>query len=395
MIKSWNAGQNNDLSSRMSLQMVHESALCVNGVRKRQNMCHQGFELLNGLSFICSDKEIHQLLNQHTVDESIQMQINLGKLRQANDHYKGDLLAIDPHNIIAYSQREMVMKKDRPTNPSQKVLQTFFCIDSQTGQPLCCMLGSSGQVITNATIDLLKMVNMIINQPTLLLADTGHFTSNFLSFVKHEELFEIIMPAPNTQKVYTILKEMDYERKWAGYAVGDKDYFFDNNKDRFYLLGQRSGEVCRDYKYKGFISTSKEDYLKMISQDYPERWTIEEFFNFESAMGWNRASTLNLNVRYGKMSLALIAQAASYQFRKKLPKPYRQWTADTLADSIFRGIDGDIKVVDDTIIVTFYNAPEMYNLRNNYVNLPQKLSHEGINPKIPWLFDFKLDFRFK
>jgi len=27
--------------------------------------------------------------------------------------------------------------------------------------------------------------------------------------------------------------------------------------------------------------------------------------------------------------------------------------------------------------------------------MPEKLSSEGINPKIPWLYDFKLDFRFK
>jgi len=27
--------------------------------------------------------------------------------------------------------------------------------------------------------------------------------------------------------------------------------------------------------------------------------------------------------------------------------------------------------------------------------MPEKLSSEGINPTIPWLYDFKLDFRFK
>jgi len=46
-------------------------------------------------------------------------------------------------------------------------------------------------------------------------------------------------------------------------------------------------------------------------------------------------------------------------------------------------------------IVTFYNVPESLNLRKNYENLPEKLKAEGINPKVPWLFNFKVDFRFK
>jgi hypothetical protein len=29
------------------------------------------------------------------------------------------------------------------------------------------------------------------------------------------------------------------------------------------------------------------------------------------------------------------------------------------------------------------------------MDLPNKLISQGINPKIPWLYDFKLDFRFK
>jgi hypothetical protein len=54
-----------------------------------------------------------------------------------------------------------------------------------------------------------------------------------------------------------------------------------------------------------------------------------------------------------------------------------------------------VRVKDDTIIVTCYNAPIELNLQENYQGLPAKLASEGINPKIPWLYDYKLDFRFK
>jgi hypothetical protein len=28
-------------------------------------------------------------------------------------------------------------------------------------------------------------------------------------------------------------------------------------------------------------------------------------------------------------------------------------------------------------------------------NLPEKLKQEGLNPKLPWLYGFELDFRFR
>src|SRR5438132_12592865 len=35
-----------------------------------------------------------------------------------------------------------------------------------------------------------------------------------------------------------------------------------------------------------------------LSRDYPKRWHIEEFFNANQALGWKRAGTQNLHIRY-------------------------------------------------------------------------------------------------
>jgi len=83
------------------------------------------------------------------------------------------------------------------------------------------------------------------------------------------------------------------------------------------------------------------------------------------------------------------------RLRQKMPKPYRQWTAEHLAEEIFLSTDGNIRVKQDTIIVTFYNFPKELGLEKYYKNLSVKLESEGINPKIPWLFDYKIEFRFK
>jgi hypothetical protein len=289
----------------------------------------------------------------------------------------------------------MTKKKKLPKEPSKKVLQTFFCIDAQTGQPYGHLVGTSGVTATKATIDLLKMVEQINPLPSLILADTEHFTDELLSYVNRHPKYDILVPAPCTSKVQKLIRSLFYKRIWAGYAIASTDYSFNNNPDKFLLLVERTGEIPSQYQYKAFISTAKEKILQLLTEDYCQRWNIEEFFNFEGDLGWNRASTMNLNVRYGKMSLALIAQSAIYQLRQKLPPPYKQWSAMTMADNIFRGIDGDIRVHDDTILATLYNVPNNLNLAQHYSNLPSKLIAEGIDPRIPWLYGLKLDFSFK
>jgi hypothetical protein len=72
-----------------------------------------------------------------------------------------------------------------------------------------------------------------------------------------------------------------------------------------------------------------------------------------------------------------------------------QWDAGHLAKDFFKGLEGDIRVTDDTILVTYYNAPQAEHLRPHYENLPEKLAKENIRPQVPWLYNFKVDFRFR
>ncbi len=104
---------------------------------------------------------------------------------------------------------------------------------------------------------------------------------------------------------------------------------------------------------------------------------------------------MNQNIRYGQMTMTLLAQAAIHQLRCRLGDTCSRWDAQHLANAMFRGLDGDIRVLDDTSVVTYYNAPDANLLSRHYERLPTKLQAENVNSRIPWLYDFKLDFRFK
>jgi len=394
LIKGYTGCDDADIEPRIAMQVVSEAAICKNRVRRNNYISHQGFELLNGLGFLATDEQVHELLNKHTIQQAQSLQQTIALIRSNTGHYSGQTIAIDPHRIVSASKRIMPKKKKQPTEPSRKMLQTFFALNTQTGQPIGCGIGSPGANTTQATLELLNMVKTV-NRNALILADKEHFTENLFRSIDQDTDFEFLVPAISSEKIRNIERSLTYQRQWAGYSTAETNFNFAGNKEKYRLICQREGETERDYFYKSFLTLSNKPATVLLSEKYMERWSIEDFFNFDGAMGFDRASTFNLNIRYGKMSLALLAQAATYELRKKLPHPYNRWNSSHLADALLTKIDGDIRVRDDTIIVTCYNAPEELNLQNNYQGLTEKLMAEGVNPKVPWLYDFKLDFRFK
>jgi hypothetical protein len=93
--------------------------------------------------------------------------------------------------------------------------------------------------------------------------------------------------------------------------------------------------------------------------------------------------------------MARLAQALLYPRRARLGAPASTWEASHLAHDGFLGLDGDGRVAHHTIIVTSYNAPTVAHLRPHDAHLPEKLHAAQVDPRLPWLDDFALDFRFR
>ena len=113
----------------------------------------------------------------------------------------------------------------------------------------------------------------------------------------------------------------------------------------YWQFVQRSGERPNEWSFKGFLSTSDRDEVNALTNDFPKRWHVEEFFNANQSLGWKRAGTMNLNIRYGQMTMALIAQAAIHGLRHRLGDPYCHWDANHLAKDLFFRLEGDVRVI--------------------------------------------------
>jgi hypothetical protein len=276
----------------VALQLVHEAALCVSGVRQQRTLSQKGFAVLNGLPCVVSDMAVHQLLGAHTVAEAQQLQVTLGLLRRASGHFFGNLLAIDPHRVRSYSKRQMRRhRKDNEAKPT-KVAQTFFVLDADTHQPVCFTTGTASQTVAQATPELLDLAYRILkpdDHGPLVVADTEHLTTALFDDVHQRTRFDLLVPMAMHASLYQYLETIpaaQFTRQWAGYATTKQRYTpVKSQSGPFYQLMQRLGERPEEWTFKAFLCTTDRDEAQALTRDYPKRWHIEEFFNANQALG--------------------------------------------------------------------------------------------------------------
>jgi len=402
LLGGWSGQSSERVEPRLAMQLVHEAALCSSGLRKRRSLSQRGFELANGLPFVASDVAIHELLSEHTVAEAQRLQVALGRIRRASGDYAGKLLAIDPHRIRSYSKRQMRRYRDNAKTKAFKAAQTFFVFDPDSDQPVSFTTATSACLATTAAIELLGLADQILTPESgdiLVMADLEHVTAELFQHVQRQTPFDLLVPMKNTRSLQKQLQAIPAERftrRWAGFATMQQPYqMAKRDAGDLFQFVQRSGEKPDDYHLNAFLSTTDRDEVDALTLDYPKRWHVEEFFNAHQALGWKRAGTQNLNIRYGQMTMSLLAQAALHQLRRRLGEPFSTWDAGHFAKSLLAGLEGDVRVQEDTIVVTYYNAPNVERLRTHYERLPDRLKSENIAPQVPWLYGFKLDFRFR
>lgn len=404
LLRGWTQRPTEHVQPRLALQLVHEAALCLTGVRAGRSLqTRGGFELANGLPFVASDVAIHELLDQHRVAESIRLQVALGKIRYASGHFSGKLLAIDPHRVRSFSRRHMRQRVEKVQKRPQKMAQTFWVLDADTCQPLCFTTATAAQSVIDATPGLMDIVQQILSpqhETALVLADAEHFASELIADFRKRSGLDLLVPLPgnpNCRRRWQSIPEQEFVPRWAGFATAKVPYEIRHGlkQGRHLEFVARYGESREEWRYKGFLCTTDRDEVQSLAEDFPKRWHLEEFFNANQALGWHRAGTMNIHIRYGQMTMALIAQAVIHQLRQRLGEPYSRWEAQHLAHDLFFALDGDVRVKGDTILVTYYNAPNAEHLRAHYEDLPNKLEQEGVPPEIPWLYGYRLDFRFR
>jgi hypothetical protein len=200
LVCGWTGQRPERVGPRLALQLIHEAALCITGLRLRRGLNQHIFELANGLPFLAADMAIHDLLAARTVVDSQCLPVALGKVRRASGHFQGRVLAIDPHRVRSFSKRHMRRHRQDETARPTEVAQTFFVLDADTSQPVCFTTGTSARTATAAAEELLGLATDILDTKPgqkLVLADAEHFTVELLDKVKTQTNFDLLVPMPD------------------------------------------------------------------------------------------------------------------------------------------------------------------------------------------------------
>lgn len=264
LLLGWTGQPTATVAPRLALQVAHEAALCTRSFRQDRSLSQKGFELAHGLPFVASDQAIHDLLDAHTVAQAQQLQIALGKLRYASGHFRGRLLAIDPHRLRSYSQRQMRRHRTDPRTKAFKAGQTFFCLDVESQEPLCFTSASAARTVAQASPELLTLAQAILPEADhrpLALADCEHFDHDLLRQVRSLP-FDWLIPMPHRQDLAqqcAALPPESFTTHWPGYATAQRPYHMKGDPDhQYYQFIQRSCERPEDFYYKAFLSTTND-----------------------------------------------------------------------------------------------------------------------------------------
>jgi hypothetical protein len=189
LLTGWTGQGDRDVEPRIALQLIHETALCAGRIRCKNSLAHQGLAAAGGMGRLVSDEQVHHLLDGHSLEQAEELLIQLGHQRRLCGHYRGQIVAVDPHRILSTSKRIMAKKKKTSDGPSKKMLQTFFSACAHTGQPIMTTMGSTGVPTTQATRKLIAATVQVIKGKALLVADKEHYTQELLSVAaRHEPL---------------------------------------------------------------------------------------------------------------------------------------------------------------------------------------------------------------
>ena len=379
LVRGWTGQPGERIAPRIALQLIHEAALGVAGVRAKRTLSQKGFALLHGLPCVVADLPVPQLLGARSVADAQRLQGARGRLRRASGHAQGTLLVIDPHRRRSDSKRQRRRHRQADASRPTKVAQTCFVLDADTAQPVCCTPGTAARTGSPATPALLALARAML-QPdqsgVLVLADAEHCTQALLAQVHQHTTFDRLVPMPMPPAVrqqLALVPPACCMRRWAGCATAQRPCPLPNAHTHPCLpCVQRLGEHPDPWTCKAFLATADDDAAEALTRASPKRWHIAAFCNANQALGWNRAGTPNLNIRYGHMPMALLAQMVIHQLRARLGEPASTWEASHLAHACFLGLDGDVRGAHTTSIVTSYNAPTVEHLREHDEHLPEK-----------------------
>jgi len=381
-------------SESIALGIIFESIFGFTaGIRAVDSVSRVDFGLLAGLPFLPSISTQYRFLQGVSVQDGLDFQARLGKQLIALGQVKpGFPVNIDGHNVKTFSRKEMKLSFLTKEDRYGKAIRTFYTQDQESKKPLIALAAYSGTTVSQVTRQLAARTRDVLGGDFLMAADKEWYCGQLIEELHKQCGVSVLTPvksSPKRKKEFDAVPLDEYEGTIYGNIATLYTTMTNFDGPMRLLLKRR-----RDGKYFALITPATQMTAATAMPTYTKRWRIEDFFAQNTFLGMHRLPSMNLNAIQTVLSLRLFAYHVMDNFRHDLGDPYRNHTPELIHREFVDGIQGRVQLRTDVIEISVYGFQHQAAVQSILTNADKKLEQADVDPRIPWLGNRSLRFKF-
>jgi hypothetical protein len=378
----------------LALGLVFESIFGYTaGIRSVDTVSRADFGLLAGLPFLPSPSTQYRFLQAVSCHSALDFQVTLGKRLVTLGHITpGQPVNVDAHNIKTYSRKAMKPSFITQEAHYGKAIRTFYTQDQASKKPLIALAAYSGTTVSQSTRQLATLTRTLLERDFLMVADKEGYCGQLIQDLHAQYGIEVltpIKPSPKRQAEFEAVPLEQYDQTvWGQVATLYTTMIHFNGPLRMLLKKRRNGQ------YFALITPACDMSAETAMPTYTKRWRIENFFAENTFLGMNHLPSLNLNAIQTMLSLRLLAFHVVDNFRYDLGPAYQKKSPELIHREFIDGVQGRVQLRGNLIEISIYGFEHEAAAAAILVNLDAKLEKAGVDPRIPWLGNRRLRFKF-
>lgn len=379
---------------RIALGLVFESLFGYTaGIRAVDSVSRADFGLLAGLPFLPSLSTQYRFLQEVSTKEGLAFQVALGnQLLELGQIAAGFPVNIDGHNIKTYSRKEMKNSYITQEERYGRAIRSFYTQDQKSNKPLIAMAAYSGTKVTQITHHLISLTQEVLKDNFLMVADKEWYCGQLIKELHKNNGVSVLVPVKRSKKrllEFAAIPLDQYDKTLSGNIAAVYTTMKDFDGPLQLFLKKRS-----DGKYFALITPKDDLSADVAMPTYSKRWRIENFFLENHFLGVDRLPSLNLNTIQAMLSLRLLAFHVLDNFRHDLGPGYSYKTPELIHRELIDGVQGRVQLHGEVITVNIYGFKHDRAVASIFTNLDAKLESSNVDPRVPWLGNRRLEFKF-